>query len=91
MDTGIVLLVHGLLFLGKLAKVDLYLQKNTVGREHQTLLQIGLAVVIGERFIGLMNIYLKRERLAEFGLLVDLIKSDVHLVLSLYTSLGEQL
>jgi hypothetical protein len=71
-------------------KFDLHLQKNTVGREHQTLPQIRLNVVTGERFIGLMNAYLKQERLAEFGLLVDLMKSSIHLALGLYTGLEEQ-
>ena len=75
----------------KADKSRLAFAKNTVGGEHQTLLQIRLAVVIGERFIGLMSVPLQQERLAEFGLLVDLPKSNVHLALSLYTSLERRL
>jgi hypothetical protein len=62
MDITIVLLAYDLSFLRKLAKVDLYLQKNIIGGELQILLQIRLVVVIGGRFTSLMNVRLRQER-----------------------------
>ena len=80
MDIDVVLPAHGLLFLAKLAKVALHLQKGIVGGEHQTMLQIDLEVVIGERCIGPMNAHLRQGKLEEFGLHAEPMKNDVHLV-----------